>query len=76
MSRDALLRFPDGRITVWVVDDREERPVVREQAVQTGFEFDGQVEITNGLSEGDLVVTRGNEALQDGQAVSILMGEL
>ncbi len=76
VSRDAILRFPDGRITVWVVDDRDERPVVREQVVQTGFEFDGMVEITTGLAEGDLVVTRGNEALQDGQAVNILMGEL
>ena len=75
VSRDAILRFPDGRITVWVVDDREERPVVREQAVQTGFEFEGLVEITTGLDDGELVVTRGNETLQDGQAVSILSGE-
>ena len=76
VSRDALLRFPDGRITVWVVDDREELPVVRERSVQTGFEFDGQVEITTGLADGDLVVTRGNETLQDGQAVSILSGAM
>lgn len=76
VSRDAILRFPDGRITVWVVDDGDELPVVREQAVQTGFEFDGLVEITTGLVEGDLVVTRGNETLQDGQAVTILSGAL
>ena len=74
VSRDAILRFPDGRITVWVVDDRDERPVVHEQAIQTGFEFDGLVEITTGLAAGDLVVTRGNETLQDGQAVTILSG--
>ncbi len=76
VSRDAVLRYPDGRITVWVVEDRDELPVVREQAVQTGFEFDGLVEITTGLSDGDLVVTRGNETLQDGQAVTILTGSL
>ena len=76
VTRDAILRFPDGRITVWVVDERDERPVVREQAVQTGFEFDGLVEITAGLTEGDLVVTRGNETLQDGQSVTILTGGL
>ncbi len=72
VSRDAILRFPDGRITVWVVDDGDELPVVRERSVQTGFEFDGLVEITTGLADGDLVVTRGNETLQDGQAVTIL----
>ncbi len=72
VSRDAILRFPDGRITVWVVEERDEVPVVREQLVQTGFEFDGLVEITSGLAEGDRVVTRGNETLQDGQQVTIL----
>ncbi len=76
VPRDAILRFPDGRITVWVVDDGDGRPVVREQAIDTGFEFDGLVEVTAGLSEGDLVVTRGNETLQDGQAVTILSGSL
>ncbi len=76
VSRDAILRFPDGRITVWVVENRDELPVVREQAVQTGFEFDGLVEITTGLSQGDLVVTRGNETLQNGQAVNILSDSL
>ncbi len=76
VSRDALMRFPDGRISVWVVDDEDELPIVRERSVQTGFEFDGQVEITTGLADGDLVVTRGNETLQDGQAVIILTGAL
>lgn len=76
VSRDALLRFPDGRITVWVIDEEGELPVVREQLVQTGFEFEGLVEITSGLTDGQLVVTRGNEMLQDGQEVTILPGDL
>ena len=75
VSRDAVLRFPDGRVTVWIVDDTSELPVVRERAVQTGYEFDGLVEITAGLAEGDVVVTRGNETLVDGQSVTILAGE-
>ena len=72
VSRDAILRFPDGRVTVWIVDSGGELPVVREQVVRTGSEFDGVVEVTSGLSAGDLVVVRGNETLQEGQAVSIL----
>jgi RND family efflux transporter MFP subunit len=72
VSRDAVLRFPDGRVTVWVVETGGEVPVVREQLVNTGFEFDGSVEITGGLATGDLVVVRGNEALLEGQTVSIL----
>ncbi len=76
VSRDAILRFPDGRVTVWVVDKGKELPVVREQAVRTGFEFAGLVEVTSGLAAGDLVVVRGNETLKDGQTVSILGGVL
>ncbi len=74
VSRDAILRYPDGRITVWVVEAEGEQRVVREQVVRTGFEFDGVVEIVSGLAAGDVVVVRGNETLQEGQAVSILDG--
>lgn len=72
VSRDAILRFPDGRVTVWVVEENTELRVVREQVVQTGLEFDGLIEITSGLDDGDIVVTRGNETLQEGQRVTIL----
>jgi RND family efflux transporter MFP subunit len=74
VSRDAILRFPDGRVTVWVVDPGGDLPVVREQVVRTGSEFAGVVEITDGLADGDVVVVRGNEMLQEGQAVSIVGG--
>ena len=76
VSRDAVLRYPDGRVTVWIVDTSGDLPVVREQVVRTGFEFDGVVEITSGLADGDLVVVRGNETLQEGQTVTILDGSL
>ena len=72
VSRDAILRFPDGRMTVWVVDSSGELPVVHERVVRAGFEFDGVVEISSGLAGGDVVVVRGNETLQEGQSVSIL----
>ena len=74
ISRDAILRFPDGRMIVWVLDTSEELPIVRERIVGIGLEFNGAVEITSGLSDGDVIVVRGNEALQDGQAVIVLSG--
>ena len=74
VSRDAILRFPDGRVTVWVVDSEADQRIVHEQAVSIGFEFDGVVEIVTGLSDGDVVVVRGNETLQEGQTVSIQDG--
>jgi multidrug efflux pump subunit AcrA (membrane-fusion protein) len=74
VPRDAILRFPDGRVTVWVVDAGGDVAVVREQAVRTGSEFDGFVEISNGLADGAVVVVRGNELLQEGQEISIVDG--
>jgi RND family efflux transporter MFP subunit len=72
VSRDALLRYADGRNTVWVIEDSDARPVVRERIVRTGVEFDGLIEVTSGLEAGERVVVEGNESLRDGQVVTIL----
>lgn len=70
--RDALLRYPDGRTSVWVIEEGGNgETTVREHFVETGVAFDGRIEILTGLSPGDRVVTRGNESLQEGQPVSI-----
>ncbi|UZJ45417.1 efflux RND transporter periplasmic adaptor subunit [Marinimicrobium sp. C6131] len=71
VPRDALIRYPDGRVSVWVVTEAEQGQVssVREQQVTPGISASGRVEIRSGLSSGDVVVTLGNEALQEGQDV-------
>ena len=61
--------YPDGRKTVWVVEREEGKAIVHEKRVQAGLEFDGLVEIKSGLEAGLDIVTRGNEALRDGEAV-------
>lgn len=71
INRDALLRYPDGRVTVWVVAQNKQPPTVSEQIVKLGHSFNGQVSIVEGLQAGDVVVVRGNEALQQGQQVRI-----
>ncbi|MEJ2604776.1 MAG: efflux RND transporter periplasmic adaptor subunit [Gammaproteobacteria bacterium] len=52
VPRDALIRYPDGRTTVWVIADEGDGLVVHERQVTR-------------------VVTRGNEALRDGQSVTL-----
>ena len=69
VPRDALIRYPDGRITVWVARHNSDTYTVTEQRVQTGLTFSGQVEITSGVESGTKVVVRGNESLQEGQQV-------
>ena len=71
VPRDALIRYPDGRTIVWVAAVEGDRYVVEERQVKTGLTFDGKVEIIEGLSSGERVVIRGNEALRQGQQVRI-----
>ena len=69
VPRDALIRYPDGRTTVWVAALDGDRYAVTERLVKTGLGFDGVIEIVEGLNVGERVVTRGNESLQPGQQV-------
>ncbi len=71
VHRDALIRHPDGRTTVWVVSQDSDKDVVSERQVQTGSSFDGKVAITSGLSPDTLIVVRGNEVLRENQSVTI-----
>ena len=71
VSRDALIRYPDGRTTVWVVNQDGEQAVVSEQPVRTGLSFNGKVAVTGGLMPNTLVVVQGNESLRDGQKVVV-----
>lgn len=71
VPRDAVLRYPDGRVVVWVVEAVDGVPTARERIVQPGFRFDGRVEIRSGLRPGDEVVVKGNESLRSGQPVDI-----
>lgn len=71
VSRDVLIRHPDGRLTVWVVQGDGPQPTVAERQVDTGLAFDGLVAVTDGLEAGERVVVEGNEALQQGQRVAV-----
>ena len=71
ISRDAILRYPDGRVTVWVIIADSEPPTVSEKRVSTGHSFDGLITIREGIQANDVIVVRGNESLQEGQQVRI-----
>lgn len=72
VPRDALNRYPDGRITVWIArpadDDRFE---VREKRIRIGSGFGRRVVVQEGLEVGQRVVSRGNESLREGLTVRL-----
>lgn len=72
IPRDAIVRQPDGSAKVWLIaEDASGQSVARSVLVTPGPSLDGDITIAGGISEGDLVVVRGNEALRDGQSVTV-----
>lgn len=70
VHRDALNRYPDGRITVWIATEKDSGHYrVREQRVTPGTAFDNRIEIRDGLDGGEQVVVRGNSALENDSLV-------
>ncbi|QIB50256.1 efflux RND transporter periplasmic adaptor subunit [Pseudomonas sp. OIL-1] len=76
VPRDAVNRYPEGRVTVWLAEPHEESGVftVTEKRVELGTAFEGQIEVTHGLQGGERVVTHGNESLSEGIQVSLASG--
>lgn len=69
VSRDAILRHPDGRTTVWIVNQDNS---VSQRLVKTGLSFNGNVVIKEGLDSDVTIVLEGNESLRESQMISIL----
>jgi RND family efflux transporter MFP subunit len=72
LPRDATIRYPDGRNTVWTVNQVNGQWIATEQQVQLGRAMSGNVIVRQGINPGSVVVIRGNETLREGQAVNIL----
>jgi len=72
VPRDALIRYPDGTITVFVVDDSDAPPRARQREVAVGRVDGNMAVIESGLEAGRPVVVRGNEMLSDGDAVRVV----
>ncbi|MDX1633677.1 MAG: efflux RND transporter periplasmic adaptor subunit [Marinobacter sp.] len=72
VPRDALNRYPDGRITVWIAEPSgDQRFKVREKRIRIGGGFGQRVVVQEGLEAGQRVVSRGNESLREGLEVRL-----
>lgn len=71
VPRDAVMRYPDGRTTVWVTKSEDGNVTVAERQVDLGRTFDGRVHVRSGLEAGTRIVVRGNESLRPGQKVRV-----
>ena len=58
----------DNSSSVFVVKDGK----VLRKAVKTGYENDAMIEITDGITEGEEVVTAGQASLKDASTVTVI----
>lgn len=72
VPRDAIIRYPDGTTTVWLVESSEGRQVARQQEVELLRLVGDRAELAGEIDSGRWVVTRGNEALSEGAPVRIV----
>jgi RND family efflux transporter MFP subunit len=73
VSRDAVMKQPDGKAWVWLLEQSAETHTVRRvDVVVTGAVGSGLVVSSAELDPGMQVITRGNEALHEGQSVQIV----
>jgi len=70
IPRDGLVLRGDNIFVMRVKDDN----TVEKVMVETGIGLGGFVEVIGNVAKGDLIVTRGGERLQPGQAVTIADG--
>lgn len=72
IPKDAIVRQPDGQLMAWVVTGDPQSPSVVSQVIRVVDSLSSPVELLEGLNEGQQVVLRGNETLQDGQSIRIV----
>lgn len=72
LPRDAVVRKPDGSVSIWVIETEDGVTKAVPRAIETGRAYRDQVEIIDGnLLVGEKVVVRGNEILRAGQSVLV-----
>jgi membrane fusion protein, multidrug efflux system len=74
VPQQVVLRTEDG-FEVFVVEDADGRPVARRRPVTVGASARNHVVITDGLSPGDVLITLGQQLVDDGSRVRIVNPE-
>lgn len=71
VPRDALIRFPDGSTTVFVVTSGSPE-IARQLSVEVSRVYGDTAVVQGDLNPSSRVVVRGNEVLTDGQRVRLV----
>lgn len=67
VPNDALVRYPDGRVSVWLAATEDGVLIARERFIRVASGRGTWIAVLDGLEAGSQVVVRGNEYLSNGQ---------
>ncbi|MBD2723750.1 efflux RND transporter periplasmic adaptor subunit [Hymenobacter armeniacus] len=66
-----LVQKDEQNSYVYVVGQEGGKAVAKKRIIQTGNAYNGKIEVTSGLQNGDQVISAGYQNLNEGQAVSV-----
>lgn len=69
IPRNLIQRTEEGDL-VYVAVMEGNKKVARSRAITTGLTYDGDIEVTAGLSAGDMLITQGYQDVVDGQVIT------
>lgn len=69
VPEEAVLTAPDNSRFLFVVENDS---IARRRAVTTGISVGGKTEITEGITENETIVTKGQEALKNNMKIKVL----
>lgn len=69
VDQNLVQNTENGNI-IFVATTRNGDTIAEARTVETGINYDGKIEILNGLNAGDLIITQGYQEVVDGQVIS------
>jgi len=65
------MQTAEGDNFIYILNDEGEKTFAKRVIVTTGYEYEGRVEILEGVQGGDRVITNGAKSVRDGQRVRL-----
>jgi membrane fusion protein (multidrug efflux system) len=72
IPESAVLQRGEAHSVMAIAEGDEGEPVAEQRSIEVGLRRPGEVEVTAGLSPGDLVITHGADKARPGQPVQVM----
>jgi len=71
LPSSVVMQTAQGKDFIFTLDEKEGKTYAKKTYIKTGFEYEGQIEIIEGLEKDIRVITEGAKSVRDGERVRI-----